>query len=108
MGGHNAEGGGAVDNNGPGVGSHWRPALVDLSVSGSFEEMRVRAQSRQMQIQNTQKLKRDKRYDSIIVASIGDSESPKKHPQSSDDGDLRLKAALIQGDSNNVAKKQGF
>ena len=55
MGGHNAEGGGAVDNNGPGVGSHWRPALVDLSVSGSFEEMRVRAQSRQMQIQNTQK-----------------------------------------------------
>ena len=70
MGGHNAEGGGAVDNNGPGVGSHWRPALVDLSVSGSFEEMRVRAQSRQMQIQNTQKLKRDKRYDSIIVASI--------------------------------------
>ena len=57
MGGHNAEGGGAVDNNGPGVGSHWRGALVDLSVSGSFEEMRVRAQSRQMQIQNTQKLK---------------------------------------------------
>ena len=55
VGGHNAEGGGAVDNNGPGVGSHWRPALVDLSVSGSFEEMRVRAQSRQMQIQNTQK-----------------------------------------------------
>ena len=55
MGGHNAEGGGAVDNNGAGVGSHWRPALVDLSVSGSFEEMRVRAQSRQMQIQNTQK-----------------------------------------------------
>ena len=55
MGGHNAEGGGAVDNNGPGVGSHWRGALVDLSVSGSFEEMRVRAQSRQMQIQNTQK-----------------------------------------------------
>ena len=55
MGGHNAGGGGAVDNNGPGVGSHWRPALVDLSVSGSFEEMRVRAQSRQMQIQNTQK-----------------------------------------------------
>ena len=55
MGGHNAEGGGAVDNNGAGVGSHWRGALVDLSVSGSFEEMRVRAQSRQMQIQNTQK-----------------------------------------------------
>ena len=71
MGGHNAEGGGAVDNNGPGVGSHWRGALVDLSVSGSFEEMRVRAQSRQMQIQNTQKkTKRDKRYDSIIVASF--------------------------------------
>ena len=55
MGGHNAEGGGAVDNNGAGVGSHWRGALVDLSVSGSFEEMRVRAQSRQMQIQNTKK-----------------------------------------------------
>ena len=58
MGGHNAEGGGAVDNNGPGVGSHWRGALVDLSVSGSFEEMRVRAQSRQMQIQNTHKTKK--------------------------------------------------
>ena len=70
MGGHNAEGGGAVDNNGAGVGSHWRGALVDLSVSGSFEEMRVRAQSRQMQIQNIQKFKGDKRYDSIIVASF--------------------------------------
>ena len=58
MGGHNAEGGGAVDNNGAGVGSHRRPALVDLSVSGSFEEMRVRTQSRQMQIQNTQKTKK--------------------------------------------------
>ena len=58
MGGHNAEGGGAVDNNGAGLGSHWRGALVDLSVSGSFEEMRVRTQSRQMQIQNTQKTKK--------------------------------------------------
>ena len=58
MGGHNAEGGGAVDNNGAGVGSHWRGALVDLSVSGSFEEMRVRTQSRQMQIQNIQKTKK--------------------------------------------------
>ena len=61
MGGHNAEGGGAVDNNGAGVGSHWRPALVDLSVSGSFEEMRVRAQSRQMQIQNTHKKQKGKK-----------------------------------------------
>ena len=91
MGGHNAEGGGAVDNNGPGVGSHWRPALVDLSVSGSFEEMRVRAQSRQMQIQNTQKLKRDKRYDSIIVATI-----------------VHFLTELLQRDSNTVARKQGL
>ena len=89
MGGHNAEGGGAVDNNGPGVGSHWRGALVDLSVSGSFEEMRVRAQSRQMQIQNTQKkTKRDIRYDSIIVASI-----------------LHCLTELLKGDSNTLARK---
>ena len=58
MGGHNAEGGGAVDNNGAGVGSHWRGALVDLSVSGSFEEMRVRAQSPNADTKHTKKNKK--------------------------------------------------